>query len=272
MRARAIQEIREAVSNRTWFSPLSSQNDPFDTHPRFLKSPSWQVKQFMDVVQKASGEKYFSFSGIDLKEEAISRGVPIKHLKRVIKKFPNFIGKEAACAAKNLRENQNISCFSTNPLDIIMWSYYSNSHSSFCYEFSRVESDESAASLRVGKIDYKEKRPTISTIDLLIASIVSNYSISSNTDIERIINYSKSKIEEAFIFTKSSHWSHEAEWRSIVPIDTKSGYHSILPYKLSKIIFGCRASESLINFVISNTNGEIPIKQIKMSSSEYRLL
>jgi hypothetical protein len=256
--------VQKAVSGQTWFSPLSSQNDPFDTNPHYIKSADWEIRQFVDSFKKATGESVPSFSGIDLAEAGRARGVSRKQVKAAAKRFPEYAGSMIARQVRDLREKQMICCFSETEVDILIWSYYGNSHASFCYQFERIEGHSPEARSRVGSVKYVEHRPKIDTVDLLRVG-------ASGRAPELLDPIASERFDEAFILTKSTAWAHEKEWRAIQGLGQKSGYFPVDPYRLSKIVFGCRAPMELVDFVSAIVDGRVKLEKLKLDQVDYRL-
>lgn len=265
-RTRILQEINRAREGQVWYSPLSAQNDPFDTNPFYLRSPTWQVKRLLDQFYKEYGPTA-SFSGSDLVARAAAQGLTRKGLKSYRK---NRSIKDAFILAEHLiryfRDNMNICCFSSVDNDILMWSYYSSSHSSFCFCFERPEAQTTEARLRVGRIKYTPERPSISTYQIIANSIAS-----SRPNFLKLSKEDSDAFTNAFILTKSEHWIHENEWRALGRFPSHGGYKSLSPYRLTGIVLGCRASESLKSFLRDVCGPRIEILHAEIEKKSYKL-
>jgi hypothetical protein len=80
------------------------------------------------------------------------------------------------------------------------------------------------------------------------------------------------RFTDAVVATKSDIWSHEGEWRAVKVPRSDTGYHSIKPYVLRQIVFGCRADDKLRDFVRVVLNDTVEITETKMKPSEYSLV
>lgn len=107
-----------------------------------------------------------------------------------------------------------VLCLTESYENILMWSYYGDSHKGYCIEYEsscineKISENQLNGVCIVGKVDYKNKRPKIK-------APVSKFSY---TDIKFYIDAS---------FTKFKDWEHEKEYRYVVISDTSgdsSGY------------------------------------------------
>lgn len=116
---------------------------------------------------------------------------------------------------------------------MLMWSHYANNHRGICLEF---EFDDNHCE-ELEKVDYDSPRG-ISAKDL--------YRWRVNSDIE-----AAQRVRHSFIFTKSSDWGYEAEWRA-----TRSPSGSApSPFKLRSILFGARCDSSIITTLVKLFSG-----------------
>ncbi|PZQ51478.1 MAG: hypothetical protein DI556_04775 [Rhodovulum sulfidophilum] len=270
-RQRMELEIREALRGRAWFSTLSSQNDPFDTKPRFRPSAPWEITRYVEDMRRATREKYFPISQRKIDELIDGIGQDRKIAKANRRKALNSLTPSAKEAHDNILEHANICCFSTSPLDILMWSYYGRSHSSFCYELSLDKSMIYKDNLDILPIFYVEDRPLVRDTDIITYSSYCSGEIQFGPDLQDIVLEAKSHFDRAFLLTKSDHWKHEREWRAIGDINMKPGYQSVAPYKCSEIVLGCNASREFSEFIKKFVSGNVPVRRAVASRSEYSL-
>ena len=263
---RLNNEVAHALTSEVWFSALATQNDPFDTHPCYVSSKDWEISKFIKQYRKINGP-YASFSGIDLIEEAAQRGIRRKQIRKILdnpKTFRDGIRRQFSM----LRQDQKICCFSQRGDDILMWSYYSQAHSSFCYRFECLDESLDEARMKVGPVRYLSNRPQISTVDMLqfIAS-------KNQTDKHfRLPVDDDERITNALLLSKSDVWRHEMEWRALhLNPRGPDGYRAIHPYRLTGIVFGCRASETLRKHVASLVNANIALLTTRLQDRSYSL-
>jgi len=265
-RARIALEIERAKHGQVWFSPLSAQNDPFDTNPCYLKSPRWEVQKLIKEFHRRYGI-LASFSGSNLAAAAAKKGLSRKALKSVKKKtYVDATFDTSDNLLKTTRTDMTICCFSASDSDILMWSYYASSHSSFCFRFERSESQAGEARSKLGRVKYTSERPTISTIQIILNAIERAY-----PEFKKLSHKDRDTFTDSFILTKSDHWSHEKEWRALRRFPSKSGYHSISPYRLTGIIMGCRASSNLEKYLNDVSGHGIDVLHATVDENMYKL-
>lgn len=116
----------------------------------------------------------------------------------------------------SIRDMKQLGVLSLSEINdnILMWSHYSESHTGFCIEFERTDSNE------LGKWDYcmpvlyDDNLPTLKPIELGDKKVVSK-----------------------ILTTKSELWSYEREWRILVG---KGNQTYPLPGNITGIVFGYR--------------------------------
>ena len=138
---------------------------------------------------------------------------------------------------QNIRENFSITCFSTDPLNILMWSHYAHNHTGFLVEFKHPKRLLNNALLDSGSIPL----PVIYT---------NNFpKINVNWNVEKIYSSQKHMFEftSKMVLHKASCWEYEKEFRLVSDKQPNPENNLILsPYSpgcLSSIIFGSRISE-----------------------------
>ncbi|MCI2809082.1 DUF2971 domain-containing protein [Eoetvoesiella caeni] len=102
-------------------------------------------------------------------------------------------------------DSLGVLCLTTEKHDLLMWAHYANNHSGICIGF-----DSDYEPFRDAKpVQYSERRPSLSPDS----------------------RYDSGDLLQAALLTKSSHWSHENEWRVIkrpVSDDEKQFYKSLI--------------------------------------------
>ncbi len=96
--------------------------------------------------------------------------------------------------------------------NILMWSHYSESHTGFCIEFERTDSNELGNWEHCAPIIYDQTLPIYNPVDL-----------------------EKKETVTQILLTKSDLWSYEKEWRIIAK---KGNQTHPLPGNITGIIFG----------------------------------
>lgn len=99
-----------------------------------------------------------------------------------------------------------ISCFSTSPDNILMWSHYANKHRGFCveYDFSKMKAQNIL--LMLYPAIYSDKRPTVP---------MTLFDLDNLNDIK--LSNDRNAIPDLImaLLTKSKIWNYENEWRII---------------------------------------------------------
>ena len=255
-------EIEQASKGQVWHSPLSDQNDPFDTHPRFVRSTDADLKRLRKRLNEELGS-YFSFSGKDLRSDGAKLGVKPSVIRKNLQNT-KLLAETIEQAYKEHRK-QKICCFCETWKTPLLWSYYANAHRSFCYWFQVDDENRLLARTKIGKIKYVETRPRLTTLDL-----ANNMLAAAHPELFPLSPDDDERIQDATVMTKSSHWKHEREWRSVKLPSEENGFHSITPYHLAGIIFGARASDTFIEGICELAHG-VPKMYCKLSEENYDL-
>ena len=100
--------------------------------------------------------------------------------------------------------------------NILMWSHYSESHTGFCIEFERTDSNDLGNWDLCAPVNYDENLPTFKPIELADTKTVTQ-----------------------ILLTKSDLWVYEKEWRIIAK---KGNQTYSLPGNITGIIFGYKMS------------------------------
>lgn len=160
---------------------------------------------------------------------------------------------------KAIDDSFGVSCFCEDYNNILMWSHYSKKHTGFCVEYDVRNIFLNEYDQLFSPVVYSKKRVSV---------VVSNKKIRPYTDYKIDANavYSLDAI-----FTKSSIWSYEKEWRKVVGAGEEKDFNSKL--SITKVFLGACISpenEMMLKDIASQNN----IKVIKMSLDDayYKLL
>jgi len=127
--------------------------------------------------------------------------------------------------------------------NILMWSHYSESHTGFCIEFERRDSNKLGIWDHCVPVIYDENLPTFKPAEL--------------TD---------KKTVTKILTTKSDLWAYEKEWRIIA----KKGNQTYpLPGDITGIIFGCKMPVDIRREVIAVLGDAVLYKQATMSQTKF---
>lgn len=262
------RELNEALEGRCWFSPLSRQNDPFDSSPVLIPAGRMEAKRAISAAKKANGQNWAVY-GKDLR--ASVSDLTCSHVKS--RKLYWNIMEDQLCGHHFVPlRDRCISCFTTDPLNTLMWSYYSSSFASFSFEFSLQDSLEFCSS--VGNplpITYQDERPSVSNVEYFNWLSWANAPASSKARGVLAFSHEKelSLVKRLNCF-KSREWEHEKEWRFLAS-DPTPGYYSLGGYKLTAIVFGSRVNSALQNRITEKLPEHIARKIVKLSERDFSL-
>jgi hypothetical protein len=159
----------------------------------------------------------------------------------------------------HLQNSSAICAFSTEPLSLIMWSHYADSHQGFCIEYPFDGLDAN---------DYRRRHtfPVIyqeESFDLLRETEFA-IRLDANLDIESLF--------VSAAIRKSTEWSYEQEWRFIGTCDP-GALGSCFPMpKPSRFILGSRMKDAARERLLSlaRTLG-VPCFATRLAEGKFRL-
>ena len=150
--------------------------------------------------------------------------------------------------------NIRVFCSIQNEKDILMWSYYGENHTGYCFEYSKSDIIYALSQIHngiciMGKVDYTYKRP--------------NYKLNSNnitfTSIKRIIECT---------FSKYKKWDHEDEYRFVLITNSTSDIAFQIQIPIINVFEGCRSSGK----TLTNSNGKtLKTKKLTDDPFKYKL-
>jgi hypothetical protein len=126
-----------------------------------------------------------------------------------------------------------ILCFSDTPDNILMWSYYAQNHAGMVLRFTDETPDNPLAMAR--RVRYVDQMPSLYN-DEMLSDILAGY---GHMDTGRVM--------DEVVWTKSSHWAHEREWRVYSGLGRSDGSYEDIPFgarELDGVIFGVRTTEA----------------------------
>lgn len=202
--------------------------------------------------EKGKLYKYYSKKTIDSNNHNVNDGtLSFTH--------PKYFNDPFDCNC-TLANNQDMSdkfrvlCLTHEHDNILMWSYYAENHTGYCFEFLFNDLIEKIKKLSIkglciyGDLKYDNKRPKQKT----------QVNYFSFTDLNFYIDAA---------FTKYSEWKHEKESRfAIISSHLKDDFISVL-IDINKIYGGCKGSGGSIN-----SNGKIlNVDKLIKDNLNYRL-
>ncbi len=211
-------------------------------------------------IEEATGDQIKLF----YQKEGIPEDTPTENFNDFFKSEGQIIlSKQADVLNACIR----MTCFSTNILNILMWSHYAEDHKGIAIEFDvnrilhRCMDDDMSIGLQ--KVEYSSIKPKIKNLLLI-------------TDQER--NKEMAKIAG----TKSKDWSYEKEWRLILinadyeKAKTEGVTRDIrfYPNEIKGIYFGGKCEKNTIESIKDiclRQHIESPMYQIQFSSKSYEI-
>lgn len=223
--------IEVLVNNALHFSNPINFNDPFDCSFN------------LDLVPNSDADKslHIKFNLKEDQQELFESG------------FKDNISKECgAVFNKKLLSMINITCFSENVDNFLLWSHYADSHKGLCLKFDWKIHEEY---FQGNKVVYKNKLPTIK--------------YSSDDGFRKEIN--------RITTTKLKCWEYENEVRSIVENGNSDRKNpSFNPQTLVSVIFGSKTSHEdilLIKNIIDLHKGykDVQLCQAKLNQNSGKI-
>jgi hypothetical protein len=196
-----------------WSAP-AVLNDPFDMQFAF------QAPADLDAVRAKVIAKYrqhVSGEWLDKPLNDLGRLIRSVHRPRnpeTLAKFEEgldrFVDEQLAKLARGMTAfnaevmgeqfaNARIFCFSETPLSILMWSYYAENHAGLILRFRDDTPDNPLTQAK--PVRYVQQMPPLYSDDEL-SDLLAGYG-----------SLTPQRIIDEVVWTKSSHWQHEREWR-----------------------------------------------------------
>jgi Protein of unknown function (DUF2971) len=236
--------LKGLFENQAIFSCRDNFNDLFDCKIELIPPCPKQLK---NIKKTLSQKERIEISRLCEKGKITNEGkIFIENLEE------NF---------KQLVDGYFFYCVTANCKSNLMWSHYADSHRGFCIEFRPEHMDAS-------KVLYKADIPELKLIDI----ICSHYDIPQEKHVgDEIWHALRTKLEE---------WKYEEEYRFqlgydmshlIIEKNDKFSIVSYEPYFVESIIFGCRMSEKIKNYIIKNMPKETKFKQAIEEKSSIKI-
>lgn len=243
--AQYIQYVNDLIiNNRIYYSNPLQFNDPFDCKlygirfseesiERYLRERMKLQMQFVDMtippeMRRPSSEQLTALLDTTIQKNWVKT---IEECARVIQDLHEQVENEIG-----------VLCLSSDPLNILMYSHYADSHQGICLEFN-LEKDNI---FNPERVRYVKNFPRL------------EFGLSYE------INYA---LAVALISTKSIDWAYEKEYRSLR--GGGAGVIEIPDNYLSGIIFGCAAKDETVQAVMDVVKESAkPIKFYRTVKSE----
>lgn len=199
----------------------------------------------------------------------IKTGEWFKNKNKFLKKCEDLYKKKFT---KDYRDRISVTCFTSKPLDILMWSHYAHHHSGFVLEFKipKKSTNFSLSTPSPLPVIYSDEYPTIKLGWSLNDNIFDD--VDSQTD-----------LLTKMVLTKAKCWSYENEFR-IVCFDPAKNIKDLIlipfdPNSLSSVILGARIDKqhhsekikSSISDFNKKNNVNVVIYEAEMIKGRYEL-
>jgi len=280
---------RAILANRTLrFTRPSEMNDPFDVYIADLFELSVLDlfnKHRLDAVEMlvSNPQKFSEIMGQDLAKVVILSDLIKSSPRQKRAEFEALLVSESIEVMYpdmgELRQtmekqrdrvvaqfqNAGVFCATRNNANLLMWAHYADQHRGVVLGFKPDLERDSYLRL-LEPVTYTDSRPSFyGSIESMAAGIAPDEATL------RAFN-------RRLVYTKSTHWSYEAEERIYVPWEVaegKSASHlSFYPEELAELYLGCRASEAFKSEIVAAAkavNERIAVYQAKPAKDSYAL-
>ncbi|GEK44421.1 DUF2971 domain-containing protein [Acinetobacter johnsonii] len=234
--------VLNIFSNNTLsFKHPTKFNDPFDCHFALdIDYSKFDVHVFNRLTKKSISQTQFR-----QKKQHF-----LKHLKTVF---------DPESFRNSYRNNMGVTCFTTTPLNILMWSHYTDSHKGFLLEFKFPKNDK--ANPPPIPILYEDSYP------VLKLKVETMHDFHNKDFITKLLN--------KVYLTKASEWKYENEFRMLLPGE---GFHKFNPKLLSSVIFGVSTPPNDKKLILNSlkefnekNNMSVQSFNAEISKQEYKL-
>jgi hypothetical protein len=245
-----VQYVNDLIlNNKIYYSNPLRFNDPFDCKlygirfseesiERFMRERMRLQMQFVDMamppeMRRPSPEHVTALLDATMQE---NRGKTIEECAKAIQDLHELVENEIG-----------VLCLSSDPLNILMYSHYADSHQGICLEFT-LEKDNI---FNPEQVRYAKDFPQLA------------FGLSQEVH---------HALAVALIATKSIDWSYEKEYRSLR--GGGAGIIEIPVNYLSGIIFGCAASDETVQAVmavVKHSGKNIKLSKAVKSDSSFSL-
>lgn len=230
-----------------YFSNPDEYNDPFDSKFYFMKS-----------YKKIDAIRYFESRPLLERQGA----------NEVINNSFNY--DKFVELISSVSSDFRIFCLSADPLNILMWSHYASNHSGICIG---LKADNHTIKVKTDSFNNTRNIPSLDEGRLIAKPI---YYPEGNS-VPHIINPFKYDIKdiEDILYTKSSLWSYEREYRFLLPSEViPSNKAYLTKNSIGRVIFGLKVPQDLkitIIKTIKNNNKDVTFYETRKVHGKYEL-
>jgi hypothetical protein len=272
---------RKIIENCTlrWSTP-PTLNDPFDMQFAFQLRVDRQAARTLvldKVWQHSHGElldrpvtdagrifRQFRHTLPRMSREEFKQDREIGQvIDAVLDEMPGRIATMSEIILKQFVDDK-ILCLSDIPDSILMWSYYAQNHSGIVLRFT----DDTPGNplVKARPVRYVEQMPSLLE-DEMLSDMLAGY---SGMEARRIM--------DDVIYTKSSRWAHEREWRAYAGRGRSCDPYEDIPFsarELDGVIFGVRTAEAdrtALTDLLTARYPHVELLQAKTKTDAYGLV
>ena len=258
-----LEALRECYF---YFSKPSEMNDPFDCYPIiFYDSSKCSENELKMFIMEYKGKRE---SEIDKQE--------IQDLIIEFQDFTSPYSDKTKKTSELVNDYLKFFSVSSNPENILMWSYYSDSHKGYCIKI-KTEQYDNCNWIAFKSHQFKKISPQTFPVGYLKLDNV-NYSKKKPNPINMFQNDSQSRLYQ-YILDKFEDWSHEEESRLLthpnLMIDPHIQKIYYNPSIIDGIILGYHCSDELkkelheINH--KHYHNKLKFYQANINAHEYQI-
>ncbi|ENV73778.1 hypothetical protein F946_00715 [Acinetobacter johnsonii ANC 3681] len=176
--------------------------------------------------------------------------------------------------SKSIKSNLSVTCFNNNPLNMLMWSHYAQSHTGFLVEFKiphpTIEWVHTA--FNVQPVKYQNEFPKLS----LAMLNPSNFFDDAKVMLDFVTNQ---------YLVKSKDWQYENEFRTLAHDYDPNNFNSLLkiipPEYISSVILGAKLEEedlnkkeiiAAISFFNKEFKQDVKVYQASLKLNSFRIV
>ena len=263
-------------SKKVRFSPISEFNDPFEL--KIFPSEGFTPFEFghaianniLDVLYlgeelqtdgsvqkliKAYQEGHFE--KMSAQDFAMDVGVMLAK-----KSFTTEPSQWAQVVHGRIAKEVGAFCLSEAFNNLLMWAHYSKNHEGFVIGFDVTKGE--GAFDRMAPVLYRDKYPTDDDAHGAAARFL------GRKDKE---NRAGKRFMQMNLFTKSSEWSYEREWRALGG-NFENSLVEVAPAAFVSLYTGCRSNSQTISEVVGlarSLNPNIGVMKAKISTNAFAL-
>lgn len=259
----AWENISESILRSRFFLSLASAvNDPFDVNPIYMPDSIGEINKFLKNTpeKKKTINEYVNRGSQNLVSGKLLRAAAKKKLSGL--NHAKLHQKIAKSIFFGLPSHTTLACFSERENCIPMWAHYAENHSGVCIKYRFIpDTDDGDDPIFPISVVYGEKRPTLTTLDLLNFAQIG----------DKLSDTASLKVFEALCLRKSIDWNYEKEWRVLHHTKIGQGYKMIPCLVASSIVFGIRAKEEDVKMGMDLFSDRIQVFRAHLSKSSYTL-